>query len=128
MGWQFMGAGGWLWMLASILFLVGVGVLTVGAIGNIGSRGRVDEATETLRARFARGEIDEDQYTKARKVLGTSWPELSRSRGGLLLGAGLAVAGLVLGMLAWASSGGYGGMTGMMGMMGPPRPRRPGRR
>jgi plastocyanin len=29
------------------------------------------------------------------------------------------VAGLILGMLAWASSGGYGGMTGMMGMMGP---------
>jgi hypothetical protein len=32
MGWQFMGAGGWLWMLASILFLVGVGVLTVGRL------------------------------------------------------------------------------------------------
>jgi hypothetical protein len=69
-------------------------------------------------ARDARGEIDEEQYTNPRQVLGPSTPEPSRSRGGLLFGAGLLVAGLVLGILAWARFGGYGGMMGMMDMMG----------
>jgi plastocyanin len=120
MGWQFMGAGGWLWMLASIVFIAGLVVLIFGAIGAVGGRERGDDAIQALRARFARGEIDEEQYTKVREVLGPRRSEASRSRRGLLLGGvALVVAALVLGVLAWASSGGYGGMMGMMGMMVP---------
>ena len=59
-----MGFGGigygsaWLWMLAGVLFVVGIVLIVVWAIGGAVGRPGEDEAIALLRARFARGEID----------------------------------------------------------------------
>jgi plastocyanin len=108
-------------MAAAILFIVGTVLLIVWAIDSGRTRGGDDEAIQILRARFARGEIDDDQLTTAKETLGRSQRSTTPSRGSLLLGAGLLIAGLILGLIGWASFGGYGGMMGpgMMGMMGP---------
>ena len=120
MSWPFMSAGGLLGMLAAVLFIVGVVALILWAIGTTPGRPADDDAMEILRARYARGEIDDEQFAKAKGTLGESHPRSPRPRG-LLVGAALLVAGLILGLLAWASFDGYGGMLGfgMMGMMGP---------
>ncbi len=121
MNWSFLGAGGLLWMVAAVLVVVGIVALIVGAIGATQGRPAGDDAMEIVRARYARGEIDDEQFSNAKQTLGPSQSRLARPRGGLLLGAALLIAGLILGLVAWASFGGYGGMMGfgMMGMMGP---------
>ena len=115
MGFQFMGVGGWLWMLSAVLVLAGVVVLIVSALSASGSSS--DEAIAILRTRFARGEIDTDEFAKAKDALG---PASARRRGsrGLLVGVVILVVGLLVGILGWASFGGFGGMMGA-GMMGP---------
>ena len=70
---------GWMWMgLMMILFWGGLIVLVVLLLRGGGFGGRKDEmgmpasepdASEILRARFARGEITEDEYRKSLTVL-----------------------------------------------------------
>ena len=72
MNWQLMGDGSWLWMIACILVAVGVVLLVVSAIDAGRRRGADDEPIEILRERFARAEIDADQFTKAKQTLGPS--------------------------------------------------------
>ena len=58
MGFGGVGYGGaWLWMLAGVLFVVGIVLLLVRAIGTAAGRPDEDDAIAVLRARFARGEI-----------------------------------------------------------------------
>jgi putative membrane protein len=67
-----MGAWGWLWMLAGLLFWVGVVVLVVwGAAALFGRRGDAAEpdALELLRRRYARGEISEAEFERARRTI-----------------------------------------------------------
>ncbi len=120
MGWQFMNAGGWLWMLAAILVVAGLVVLVVAVLGGVASTSHDDEAVTILRARFARGEIDANQFAAANEALG---PARQRQAGSTALARGVVVlaSGLIAGLLAWASFGGFSGMmgVGMMGMMGP---------
>ena len=70
---------GWMWMgLMMILFWGGLIVLAVLLLRGGGFGGRKEEtgtsasgpdASEILRARFARGEITEDEYRKSLTVL-----------------------------------------------------------
>ncbi len=68
---------GFLWMLVPALFLVGFIALVVWAITRMFPSGqqrtpadsRESSAEETLRQRYARGEIDEGEYESTRKVL-----------------------------------------------------------
>ena len=76
--------GGWIWMvLMMILFWGGLIVLAMVLLRGVGTGGRGGQATgppppaplsgpdatEILRARFARGEITEDEYRKSLAIL-----------------------------------------------------------
>jgi putative membrane protein len=70
--------GGWLGMIGMVVLVIGVIVLIVWLITRAGatdtSRGPVarpvgQDALELLRMRFARGEITEDEYRAAKRVL-----------------------------------------------------------
>lgn len=74
-GW---GVFGWLWMLIPLLFWGGLLALIVWAVMRIFPGGRggseppeggVSPAEETLRERFARGEIDAGEYEERLRVL-----------------------------------------------------------
>lgn len=60
--------GGWIWMAIWVIALLAMVWLLVS-----GERGRSqsDDPLEVLRARYARGEISEEQFRHARDVLGT---------------------------------------------------------
>ena len=74
-----MGGGGlwWLWMVVPLLFWVVVIGLVVWAVVNFFPTGRGEDrsgaprnsAEEILRERFARGEIDAEEYERAQEVL-----------------------------------------------------------
>ena len=73
-----MNGGGWLWMLLTLLFWGGLIAFAVWALmrifpnrgGNDGASGhREDSAEETLQKRFARGEIDAEEYERSLEVL-----------------------------------------------------------
>lgn len=72
MGW---GVGWWggllmlLWLVLVVVIVTGVAWLVVSFLGSRGRSSR-DEAAETLRARFAKGEISAEEYEQARRVLG----------------------------------------------------------
>jgi putative membrane protein len=73
-GWA-MGLGGWLWM--TLVLVVGVAIvvallwLAVSAVA--GRRGSTtQDAAQILKARFARGDISEQEYEQARRLLGVS--------------------------------------------------------
>ncbi len=70
MMWQYGGLG-MIWML---LFWVGVVVLVVWAVRNVGDnkveRDTSDRAIEILDERYARGEIDTDEFNRRRSELG----------------------------------------------------------
>ena len=70
------GLGGTLWVLGCILLIVGLVVLVACAVSratahNYRATTPTDgtEALDILRARFARGEISEAEYTQAANVL-----------------------------------------------------------
>lgn len=72
-----MGSWGWIGMLMMLLFWFGVIALIVWAVsGNTASRTsstndrpREDRALSILRERFARGELTEEEYDRARRTL-----------------------------------------------------------
>lgn len=67
-GWGTDGAG-WIWMiLGVILVIVLIWFFSVGRPGR--NQSPKDDAAETLRSRFARGEITAEEYEQARRVLG----------------------------------------------------------
>lgn len=64
-----MGLGGGLWMVLGVVLLVVIVWAVVAAIpGRDG--GPVDDAAQILKARFARGEISNEEYEQARRLLG----------------------------------------------------------
>lgn len=69
------GLGGVLWTLGCILLVVGLVVLVAWAVSRATTRDvetkapERPEALDILRARFARGEISEAEYTQAANVL-----------------------------------------------------------
>jgi putative membrane protein len=77
MGYDGAGWGGAFWMLGGLLLVIGVIVLLVWAASSVsrGSRPSQDSSratpNEILRERFARGEISEQEFEQARKVLGS---------------------------------------------------------
>lgn len=70
-----MTGGMWMGMLFSLVFfllvVVGIVLLTIWAVRRFGSSStdRRDEALETLRARYARGEIDQEEFRGMRAEL-----------------------------------------------------------
>jgi putative membrane protein len=69
-GWGF----GMLWMLLMLLFWIGVVLLIVWAVRQFtgdrrDSTGSRDRALEVLEERFARGEIDHDEFEERRRTL-----------------------------------------------------------
>jgi plastocyanin len=119
MGFGGIGYGGaWLWMLAGVLFVVGIVLLVVWAIGAAVGRPDEDEAIALLRARFARGEIDAAAFEQARQTLGATRPSAGRSRAPAIVGLALVVIALVAGILAGALTPAGAGWN-LGGMMGP---------
>ena len=73
-----MNGGGWLWMLLPPLFWGGLIAFAIWALikifpnrgGNDGTSGsREDSAEEILQKRFARGEINAEEYERSLEVL-----------------------------------------------------------
>ena len=64
-----MGVGGWLWMVLAVVLVVVVVSVAVSAIPRR-DRPQIDDASQILKARFARGEISNEEYEQARRVLG----------------------------------------------------------
>ena len=114
-----MSGGPWLWMLAALLVVIGVVVLIASGFGSSGNAR--DEALDILRGRFARGEIDADQFASAKASLGDQPSRREPARATLFVGIAVLVGGLLTAALAWAATGGPGWMMGpgLMGMMGP---------
>lgn len=74
-GWA--GWGGGFWLLGGLLLMIGVIVLVVWAVSTVSRAGRAPTNDPTrptpndiLRERFARGEITEQEFEQAKKVLG----------------------------------------------------------
>ena len=67
-GWD-MGLGGWLGMVVGIVLVV---VIVWALVSAISTRDRPasEDAARILKARFARGEINEQEYEQARRLLG----------------------------------------------------------
>jgi putative membrane protein len=71
------GFGGGLWVLGCVLLVVGLVALVAWAVSRATTHDHAmkvperSEALEILRARFARGEINEADYTLAANVLRT---------------------------------------------------------
>jgi len=65
-GWT-MGLEGWLWMGVWILALF----LVVWLLVREPRRSARNDAVEALRSRFARGELTEEEYLKARRLIET---------------------------------------------------------
>lgn len=64
-----MGLGGWLWMILGVVLLVAIVWAVVAAIPGR-DRPAADDSAQILRARFARGEISQEEYEQARRLLG----------------------------------------------------------
>ena len=68
---------GWAWLILWLVFLaflvVGVVYLIrgLGDRGGSGSGGSTSSALQILEERFARGEIDRDEFEERRKILGS---------------------------------------------------------
>jgi putative membrane protein len=60
---------GWM-MIGSVVFWILLVAVAIFAIVRLGpSRGRASDAIATLEQRFARGEIDADEYTSRRSLI-----------------------------------------------------------
>jgi len=80
MRYHWFGAGDGLWMIGGLLFLIALIVLVVWVVNALMRSDRAPRApsgdpsrptpTDILRERFARGEITEEQFEQAKKVLG----------------------------------------------------------
>ena len=77
MGCGWAGWGGGFWMLGGLLLMIGVIVVLVWAVMTVTRSGRPPTgdparptSNEIIRERFARGEISEQEYEQAKKVLG----------------------------------------------------------
>lgn len=64
-----MGLGGWLWMILGVVLLVALVWAVVVAIPRR-DRPRGEDAAQILKARFARGEISQEEYEQARRLIG----------------------------------------------------------
>ena len=64
-----MGLGGWLWMVLGVVLVVVV-VWAVVAVIPGRNRPPIDDTAQILKARFARGEITNEEYEQARRLLG----------------------------------------------------------
>ncbi len=72
-----LGLAGWVWLLLMFAFWVGVVALVIWAVSAIFSSSRhhtpmaprEDSAMQILRERYARGEIDTEQFEQARRTL-----------------------------------------------------------
>jgi putative membrane protein len=76
-GWG-MGPAGWIFMALFWIVIIGLAVWAVVALlpGNrAGGTARTESPREILDRRFARGEIDVDQYRLARTELSENQPE-----------------------------------------------------
>lgn len=60
---------GWLWMLLVLAIVVGVIVWAIARLSP-SDRGTGDQARRLLDERYARGEIDDDEYARRRDALG----------------------------------------------------------
>jgi putative membrane protein len=70
MMWGYYDGGGWLWMMALVaLFWGAIIALVVFAVRSFAPGRHGDAALDSLRKRFAAGDISQDEYEKARKVL-----------------------------------------------------------
>lgn len=74
-GWA--GWGGGIWVLGGLLLMIGVIILLVWAVMAISRNARTPTGdpsrptpTEILRERFARGEITEQEFEQAKRILG----------------------------------------------------------
>jgi putative membrane protein len=65
-GW--MGAGMWLFWIALIVIAV-ILIKAVAGTGSVSSSGRQDSPLEILKARYARGEIDDKEFEHRRREL-----------------------------------------------------------
>ena len=77
MGYGWDGWGGGFWMLGGVLLLIGVIILVVWAVTALSRTGQAPThgpsgptPNEILRERFARGDISEQEFEQAKKVLG----------------------------------------------------------
>jgi uncharacterized membrane protein len=64
-----MGLGGWLWMILGVVLLIAVIWAVVAMIPGRG-RPTADDPAQILKTRFARGEINQEQYEQAQRLLG----------------------------------------------------------
>ncbi len=111
--------GGWFGVLGPLVMLgllAGVVLVMIWAVQG-GGRGGEDDALAALRTRFARGEIDADQFAAMRRTLGAEDGRQARINLGVI-GLILIVAAIVLGIV-FASTGPGWGWMGPGGMMGP---------
>jgi putative membrane protein len=73
MMWQYGGFGGF-GMISMLLFWVGIILLVVWAVRNLGNnraeRDTSNRAVEILEERYARGEIDTEEFNRRRSELG----------------------------------------------------------
>ena len=79
MRYNWYGPGDGLWMIGGLLFLIALIVVVVWVVNTLMRADRAPRgpsgdpspprATEILRERFARGEITEEQFEQAKKVL-----------------------------------------------------------
>ena len=71
-GYSMMGGFGWLGMLTTVLFWIGVIALVVWGLGSVFSARQTSsepDAMEILKRRYARGEITREEFVQARSAL-----------------------------------------------------------
>lgn len=71
-GYGLMGDMGWLGMLTMVLFWVGVLALIIWGVSNLSAPRQASvapDAREMLKQRYARGEINREEFEQARAVL-----------------------------------------------------------
>lgn len=64
-----MGLGGWLWPVVGIVLVIVIAWALVSAFSTR-DRPAAEDAAQILKARFARGEINQQEYEQARRLLG----------------------------------------------------------
>jgi uncharacterized membrane protein len=63
-----MGVGGWLWMILGVVLVVAIVWVVLTALTGR-DRSAADDAAQILKARFARGEITQEEYEQALRLL-----------------------------------------------------------